>query len=638
MAKVGDTTNRSLVPAKTDQPAKPAAPQPAPAPEKKSGGWLSKLESSVSSVVKKAEGEVATVAKKAEADGEWALKKTEAGINNGIRSAERAGSQAVSAVETAGANALKKADATVKSLETKGAAVWDKVEDDVEMKADTIRLSSNGVLSALVGDVKHAFDFVTDKNAFNKVSSMTPEQLASCDQCTLAKWAKQLLDPTLGDKLFGVSADKRSEQALRLLTAHGDDAGAMQGIISRMPYLHDTVGHMKDPAKTELVKLLDKCQAKPGDWSGFDKFLDKATGSQVRAGTQVTPLINGSVAFPQMYQAIDNAKSTVNLSVYAFQSDDTGWDMAKHLAAAADRGVAVRVIYDPMGSKESNGKKTQDSVYEFMRQHGVQVIAQQPSALADHLTHRKITVVDGSTAFTGGMNVGDEYAKEWHDVHSKIEGPGVADLQKLFIEQWKGDGGKVTPQDVTKMMPALNPVAQTSARIIGHEGSQDQNIKLAYLRAIDTAQTSVKIASPYFSDPDVMQHLQAAAKRGVDVTVVVPQTNDMQVEQNASRANYAALIAAGVKVYEYHGAPMAHDKVATFDGKMSTIGSSNLDARSLGNNDEANVWTGDPNVAKQLEDQLFAHDITQSERITPEKAQSFLTLLNKMAKDLSDNL
>ena len=108
----------------------------------------------------------------------------------------------------------------------------------------------------------------------------------------------------------------------------------------------------------------------------------------------------------------------------------------------------------------------------------------------------------------------------------------------------------------------------------------------------------MKIANPYFSDPDVMQHLQAAAKRGVDVTVVVPQTNDMQVEQNASRANYADLIAAGVKVYEYHGMPMAHDKVATFDGKMSTIGSSNLDARSLGNNDEANVWTGDPQVAR----------------------------------------
>jgi cardiolipin synthase len=312
--------------------------------------------------------------------------------------------------------------------------------------------------------------------------------------------------------------------------------------------------------------------------------------------------------------------------------------MAKHLAAAAGRGVPVKVIYDPMGSKESNGKKTSDDVYKFMQQHGVQVIAQQPTALADHLTHRKITVVDGQTAFTGGMNVGDEYSTLWHDVHSKVEGPAVADLQKLFIQQWKGDGGTVTPQEVTKMLPNLMPVAETSARVIGHEGRGDQNIKLAYLRAIDTAQTSVKIANPYFSDPDVMKSLANAAKRGVDVQVVVPATNDMAAEQNASRANYLDLVNAGVKVYEYAGAPMAHDKVATFDGKMSTIGSSNLDARSLGNNDEANVWTGDPSVAKDLEANLFARDIGQSTLITKQQAESFRTLTNRVYQNLSSNL
>jgi cardiolipin synthase len=112
----------------------------------------------------------------------------------------------------------------------------------------------------------------------------------------------------------------------------------------------------------------------------------------------------------------------------------------------------------------------------------------------------------------------------------------------------------------------------------------------------------------------------------------------MVAEQNASRANYLALVNAGVKVYEYAGAPMAHDKVATFDGKMSTIGSSNLDARSLANNDEANVWTGDPSVAKDLEQNLFAKDVGQSTLITKQQAEAFNTLKNRIYNDLSTNL
>jgi len=506
------------------------------------------------------------------------------------------------------------------------------------MKADTLRLSSNGVLVVLEHDVAHALDFKTDKAVFQKVSQSSDGQLAKLDDNSLATMGHQLLDPTLADHLFGANATDRSTQALRLLTAHGTDPGAMAAIMGKLPYLHDTCAQMKGPAKAALEKLLASNQAKPGDWQGFDKFLDQATGTKALPGSKVTPLIDGSKAFPEMYKAIDGAKTSVNLSVYCFQSDKTGWDMAKHLAAAADRGVPVKVIYDPMGSKESNGKKTSDDVYKFMQQHGVQVIAQQPTALAGHLTHRKITVVDGQTAFTGGMNVGDEYAKTWHDVHSKVEGPAVAELQKLFIQQWKGDGGTVTPAEVTKMMPSLMPVAETSARVVGHGGQADQNIKQAYLRAIDTAQTSVKIANPYFSDPDVMKALANAAKRGVDVQVVVPATNDMAAEQNASRANYLDLVSAGGKVYEYAGAPMAHDKVATFDGKMSTIGSSNLDARSLHNNDEANVWTSDASVAKDLEQNLFAKDVGQSTLITKQQAEGFRTLKNRIYQDLSSNL
>src|SRR5207237_7547243 len=127
-------------------------------------------------------------------------------------------------------------------------------------------------------------------------------------------------------------------------------------------------------------------------------------------------------------------------------------------------------------------------------------------------------------------------------------------------------------------------------------------------------------------------------KRGVDVSVVRPKTNNQKFEQDAERAMYKDMIAGGIKVYEYAGRPMAHDKVATFDGKLATIGSSNLDARSLGNNDEANAWSSDPSVAKTLEEQLFAVDVSQSKLITPEQAESFRSLKNRFDQAISSGL
>jgi cardiolipin synthase len=342
-------------------------------------------------------------------------------------------------------------------------------------------------------------------------------------------------------------------------------------------------------------------------------------GIPVRPGTKVDVLINGEKAFPKMYQAIDNATSSVNYTVFEFDSDSTGREMAKHLVDAAARGVKVRLIYDPVGSKAAN-----KAIFDYLRKGGVQVIAQKPGFLDDHLTHRKILVTDGKTGFTGGMNVGDNYhgvgATPWHDVHAQITGPGVADLQGLFVDQWKADGGDIESHDYGAMFPELQPIAGAGdVKVIGHKGLKDEKMKTAYLQAIDTAKSSIHIASPYFTDQDVINHLIDAAHRGVKVMIVLPATNDEAIVQDAERAEYNKLIDGGVNLYEYHGRSMAHEKVATFDGQVSTIGSSNLDARSLNNNDEANVWTNDPTVAANLDEDLFAVDINESTQITSHK-------------------
>jgi len=465
----------------------------------------------------------------------------------------------------------------------------------------------HGLLSKLRGN----------QSVAQAVGAMSAPQMAQLPQAARAHLADELLSQSRLAGLLHKNGDPQTNSALALslITAGGQTAGAIDAVLSRMQV--DAASAMTGPAKTELASLQASRAAAPGDWNGFQGYLDAATGTQQRAGSQVTPLIDGAAAFPAMYQAIDGAKSSVNYTVYAFHSDQAGWEMARHLADAADRGAAVKVIYDPMGSSSSNGLPTDPGIYAFMRQHGVQVISQKFGPLGEHLTHRKITVVDGKTGFVGGMNVGDAYSFEWHDVHSKVEGPAVADLQKLFVSQWQTDGGAFTEPEKAALFPELAPVAGAgSARVIGHVGGRgDQDMKLAYLRAVDTAQKSINIADPYFSDADLVRHLCAAARRGVAVNLVLPMHNDSPPEAAAERALYDQLRGAGVRVYEYDGKPMAHEKVATFDGKVSTIGSSNLDARSLQDNDEANVWSSDSAVAQQLDQQLFAKDLTQSKQI-----------------------
>jgi acid phosphatase len=368
----------------------------------------------------------------------------------------------------------------------------------------------------------------------------------------------------------------------------------------------------------------------PGDWSAFQSYLNSATGTVQRPGTLVEPLINGSTAFPAMYQAIDQATSSVNLSVFEFDSDTTGQQMAQHLIGAAQRGCEVRLIYDPTGSKS-----TDPSLFTRMEQAGVQVVAQPSGTLEDHLTHRKLLVVDGKVGFIGGMNIGDNYQYVWHDVNSRVTGLGVADLQQAFVQQWAIDAGPISSVDHALLFPKLSAVAGAgSARILTHTGLADQNEKLAYLLAIDTATTSINIASPYLSDQDIVNALCVAAQRGVQVTVVLPQTNDEPLVQLAERADYNQMLAAGVRIFEYYGRPMAHEKVATFDGVIATIGSSNLDARSLINNDEANVWTSDPRVAAQLNQQLFAQDIAQSVRITSHYPGALQSIEESFAHDI----
>lgn len=355
--------------------------------------------------------------------------------------------------------------------------------------------------------------------------------------------------------------------------------------------------------------------AVPGDWDGCFRYLDGVTGSSASAPSKVEFLVDGTEVLDRTAQDLDAAKSSINISVFQWQPDEVGWKLAKKLAEKAQAGVAVRVLLDEAGTESGAAEDEAKKLVGFMRDHGVEVIVNPAPLLKDHLDHRKVMVIDGNVGYAGGMNIGSDYQVNWHDQQSRITGPAVASLQDAFFTRWQEEGGRVP--DRAPFYPPLAPVPDgVATRVIAHQGGGgDGFIKAAYLRAIATAQTSIRIANPYFTDDDVAKALCDAAKRGVKVQLVLPKENDMAVVARASRALYPDLIKAGVEVYEYPDR-MAHEKVAVIDGRWATFGSSNLDARSLRYNDELNVVVGDPGVAASIEGKLFDVDVAKSTRIT----------------------
>ena len=205
-------------------------------------------------------------------------------------------------------------------------------------------------------------------------------------------------------------------------------------------------------------------------------------------------------------------------------------------------------------------------------------------------------------------------------------------LQEAFVERWKAAGGSLGAGE--DLFPALGSYPDGyETRVVGHLGQSDQNLKAVYLRAIGTAQESISIANPYLTDEDVIDALRAAAGRGVKVRLVLPQDNDIAIVQHASRASYPRLVKAGVQVYEYKGR-MAHEKVAVLDGRWSTFGSSNLDARSLWNNDELNLIISDFRIGRDIERRLFEADLPNCELMNDYSPD----VLDHMAHQLSGQL
>jgi len=318
-------------------------------------------------------------------------------------------------------------------------------------------------------------------------------------------------------------------------------------------------------------------------------------------------LRDGVEAYPAMLEAIRRARRYIRLETYMFITDTVGELFGQALAEAAERGVHVKVLYDAVGSWTSRR-----SFFEALRQRGVDIRAFKPFSLSRGLRHllrrdhRKILVVDGEVAFTGGVNISAHWAPQgqgaaWRDDVLRIEGPAVHELERRFLATWR-----MMFQDrfhrLASGLHRFNRRAPRRGQVSLAVLSSRRSIHRAYLHAIHRARSSVLIAAAYFiPDRRMVAALREASKRGVEVHLLLNARSDHPFLEFATRAFYEKLLGAGIRIFEWQRGVL-HAKTAVVDGVWGTIGSFNLERLSLAFNHEVNAVFADPRLGRQLEE------------------------------------
>jgi cardiolipin synthase A/B len=347
----------------------------------------------------------------------------------------------------------------------------------------------------------------------------------------------------------------------------------------------------------------------------------EALGNPVVPGNSASLLKNGDQIFPAMTRDIREAKRTVNLETYIFQPDEAGRQFADAMIAAAKKGVEVRLLIDAWGGKLGE-------LEQPLKDAGVNVRIYRPLRLfsiykVGKRTHRKILVIDGKIAYTGGLGIEKEWlgdarnSNEWRDTQVRVEGPVAAQMQSVFSEDWTYTTGEILTGD--KFYPQIPVSGAISAQAIkASRGDASSLAKMSYFVAIKSAKKSIHIANAYFlPDKQVRNALVAAVKRGVDVQIMVPGRHiDLPMVRFASWMHYGKMLEAGVKIYEYQHT-MMHNKTMVIDGAYSTIGSINFDARSMNRNAEESIAIYDRAFAAKM-DAMFEEDKKSCAEITYE--------------------
>ena len=406
--------------------------------------------------------------------------------------------------------------------------------------------------------------------------------------------------------LFGVNRIKRKAKALR------SGADGYEDVTEDGPCRTSELEALLGPEKQHLA--------------GLAPLGDRVTDRPLLTGNLVRPLVDGDEAYPAMLEAIGAARTSVSLLSYIFDNDAAGKQFLAALAATVERGVEVRVLIDDVGSRYSV-----PPMVGALRRAGVRVERFMPTVFHARLpylnlrNHRKIMVVDGRIAFTGGMNVREEFwaalepSHVARDLHFRIEGPVVSEIQEVFAEDWTFTTGERLEGE--RWFPPLETAGPTIARGISDGPDIDyEKLENMLLGAVGVARESVRILTPYFlPEQTLVRSLCIASQRGVEVDVLLPEKGNLAMVQWASTALLPQVLEKGVRVHA-SPEPFDHSKLMIVDGAWVLFGSANWDPRSLQLNFEFNVECYDPALGDRME-RMFVARRTAARQVTLEEIE-----------------
>ena len=387
----------------------------------------------------------------------------------------------------------------------------------------------------------------------------------------------------------------------------------------------------------ESKAIIDGLEKRGEDTGIFDRHLaleEAIVGSPLTTGNKVVLLQDGPATYKAMLAAILKARDHINMETYILEDDEVGQLFAQALIDKQGKGVQVNLIRDSVGTLGTPAaffKRMTDSGIEVLEFNPVNPLSGEKGWEVNQRDHRKLLIVDGRTAFLGGINISAVYSggssskgqndrpddqPAWRDTDLQLTGPVVAEFQKMFLATWEGQEGR--PLQEKNYFPKLRKAGREVVRAIG--STPDESFSLIYatlLSAIGSAETSVYITNAYFvPDPQLLAALEASAGRGVDVRLLLPSATDSWLVFHAGRGYYDRLLRAGVKIYERHDA-LLHSKTALIDGVWATVGSTNLDWRSFLHNQELNAVVLGQEFGDQVRE-MFEQDLAKSDAVTLE--------------------
>jgi cardiolipin synthase len=357
-------------------------------------------------------------------------------------------------------------------------------------------------------------------------------------------------------------------------------------------------------------------------------LVEKITTLPLLDGNRVRPLLNGDEAYPAMLEAIASAEKSVSLLTYIFDNDRWGKRFVEALCAARARGVEVRVLIDAVGARY-----TRPPVTRLLRDRGVPAALFLPPRFSTVLfpsfnlrNHRKVMVVDGRIGFTGGMNIREGFVLAENpeypgvDLHFRVEGPVVRDLQEIFAEDWEFTTSEsLWGQD---WFPRLSPVGKSIARGIADGPDDDLDVlTFTLLGALASARRSIRIVTPYFlPDLPLVYALNTAALSGLEVDIVIPENGNLRLVTWAMWGQISQVLRHDCRVWLSPPNPFDHSKVAVMDDYWTLLGSTNWDPRSLKLNFEFNVECYDRELARRM-NELVDSKIARARRLTLEEME-----------------